>query len=144
MTEQTAFDFLSATLGRPPFHQWLEPKLVAVDEAAGAVTIHLPLRQNFNRRPDEEGVHGGVLAAFVDIVGHAAIAARLRHGVPTIDLRIDYLRPAGGAELRGIGTIVRLGRTIGTVDVRIDDDRGRTVAVGRVAFLTRTGDDKRS
>lgn len=141
MTEQTAFDFLRANLARPPFHGWLEPRLVAVDEAAGSVTIHLPVRPDFNRRLDSEGVHGGVLAALVDIAGHAAVAARLRHGVATVDLRIDYLRPAAGTELRATATLIKLGRTIGNVDVRIDDDRDRTVAIGRVAFLTRIGDD---
>jgi uncharacterized protein (TIGR00369 family) len=140
MTEQTqtAFDFVLGNLGRTPFHQWLKPELISVDEERGGVLIHLPIRPEFNRRPDEEGVHGGVVAALIDIAGHAAIASRLRHGAATIDLRVDYLRLATGAELRAVATVVKFGRTIGVVDVRIDDNRDKTVAIGRAAYLTQS------
>lgn len=137
--KQSAFDFLSGSLQRPPFHGWLEPQLVAVDEAQGSVTIRLPIRGQFNRSPEREGVHGGVIAALVDIAGHAAIAARLRHGVATVDLRVDYLRLGTGSELLATGTVVKLGRTIGIADVRVADDQGRAVAIGRAAFLTQRG-----
>jgi uncharacterized protein (TIGR00369 family) len=140
MTEQTqsAFDFVLGNLGRTPFHEWLKPKLIAVDEERSSVRIHLPIRTEFNRRPDQEGVHGGVLAALIDIAGHAAIASKLRHGAATIDLRVDYLRLAVGAELRAAATVVKFGRTIGIVDVRIDDDKDKAVAIGRAAYLTQS------
>jgi uncharacterized protein (TIGR00369 family) len=134
---QTTFDFLRDNIAQIPFHQWLRPELVALDEAAGAVTIRLANRPEFARAAGAAEMHGGILAAMVDITGHAAVAAKLRHSVPTIDMRVDYLRPAGGAALIGIGTAVRIGRTIGVVDVRLTDDRDSLVAIGRAAFVTR-------
>jgi uncharacterized protein (TIGR00369 family) len=134
---QTTFEFLRENIAQIPFHQWLRPELVGVDEAAGTVTIRLANRPEFARASGAAEMHGGILAAMVDITGHAAVAAKLRHSVPTIDMRVDYLRPAGGAVLTGIGTAVRVGRTIGIADVRLTDDRDALVAIGRAAFVTR-------
>ena len=48
----------------------------------------------------------------------------------------ELLRLAGGAELLAVATVVKLGRTIGVVDVRISDDQDRLVAIGRAAYVT--------
>ena len=63
-------------------------------------------------------------------------AAQVLHSVATIDMRVDYLRLAAGAELVAVATAVKVGRTIGVVDVRIKDDNKRLVAIGRAAFVT--------
>jgi uncharacterized protein (TIGR00369 family) len=139
MSDQSALEFLRGNMARPPFHGWLQPRPVAVDEAAGTVTVLLPLRPEFSRSPGHDGVHGGILAALVDLVGYAAIAVKVRHSIATVDLRVDYLRLATGSELRCTGTAVKVGRTIGIADVRIEDDQGRAVAIGRAAFLTQKG-----
>lgn len=135
MQSQTAFEFAAENIAATPFHQWLMPRLIAVDEQLGSVTIHLTLRPEFRRLPARPEIHGGVVAALIDISGHAAIAARLRHSVATIDMRVDYLRLAGGNELRAIGNIIKVGRTIGIVDVQVEDDQGRMVAIGRASYL---------
>ena len=119
-----------------PFHQWLLPELIEVDEAADSVTIRLPIRPEFCRLPGRPELHGAIVAAMVDITGHAAIAAKLRHSVATVDMRVDYLRLAGGRSSIAVATVVKLGRTIGVVDVRIDDDQERLVAIGRAAYVT--------
>ena len=101
--------------------------------------LRLPVRDEFRRDPARPEVHGGILAMFADIAGHAAVAARLRHGVPTVDLRVDYLRMAGGDFLCARATPLKLGRTLAVVDIRITDDQERLVAVGRGTYLTREG-----
>lgn len=138
MSEDAA-RYLRASLAAPPFHQWLRPELRDLDPESGRVTIALPLRAEFRRDPKRQEIHGGVIAALVDIAGHAAVAAKLHHGVPTVDLRIDYLRVAVGSELLAIAEPVRLGRTLGIVDVRVTDDQGKLVAMGRGLFSTREG-----
>jgi len=135
MTDQTSFEFVTQNIAETPFHQWLLPKLIAIDDQAGTVTISLVLRPEFTRLPGRPEVHGGIVAALIDITGHAAIAARLRHSVATIDMRVDYLRLAGGNELRALGKILKLGRTIGIVDIQIKDDQERVVAIGRASYL---------
>lgn len=135
----TVFDFLAANIATPPLHQWLRPELVSVDESGGGVELRLPVRAEFRRDPARPEIHGGILAMLADIAGHAVVAARLRHGVPTVDLRVDYLRMAAGAFLSACATPVKLGRTLAVVDIRITDDQDRLVAVGRGTYLTREG-----
>jgi uncharacterized protein (TIGR00369 family) len=131
--------YLRASLAAPPFHHWLRPELRDLDPALGRVTIVLPLRAEFRRDPERPEIHGGVIAALIDIAGHTAIAAHLGHGVPTIDLRIDYLRMAVGSELVAIAEPIKIGRTIGTIDIRVVDNQSKLVAVGRGTFSTRQG-----
>lgn len=135
MDVQATFEFVNQNIAQTPFHQWLLPRLVAVDDEAGSVTIHLTLRPEFRRLPGRPEIHGGVVAALIDITGHAAIAAKLRHSVATIDMRVDYLRMAGGTELRAVGKLVKVGRTIGIVDIQMEDDQKKMVAIGRASYL---------
>jgi uncharacterized protein (TIGR00369 family) len=133
---QSAYDFVRQNLAQTPFHQWLLPELLKVDEPEGSVTIRLPIRPEFCRLPGRPELHGAIVAAMVDISGHAAIAAKVLHSVATVDMRVDYLRLASGSELMAVATVVKLGRTIGVVDVRISDDEHRLVAIGRAAYVT--------
>ncbi|MCC6887673.1 MAG: PaaI family thioesterase [Hyphomicrobiales bacterium] len=133
---QTTFEFVQDNIAQTPFHQWLLPELREVDEQAGQVTIRLPIRPEFCRLPGRPELHGAIVAAMVDISGHAAIAAKVLHSVATIDMRVDYLRLASGKELVAVATVVKIGRTIGVVDIRITDDQKRLVAIGRAAYVT--------
>lgn len=133
------FEFLADNIARPPLHQWMKPQLLAVDDGSGEVRIRLPVRTEFRRDPDRPEVHGGIISALADIAGHAAVAARVKHGVPTIDLRVDFLRPAAGSALIAVATLVKCGRSIAVADIQITDDSDRLVAVGRGAFSTKEG-----
>ena len=55
-------------------------------------------------------------------------------GVPTINLRIDYLRPAVGSVLTGTARVRRAGRTVALVDVDVYDEQRALVAVGRGTY----------
>ena len=133
---QNTFEFVRDNIAQTPFHQWLLPELIEVDEKAGSVTLRLRIRPEFCRLPERPELHGAIVAAMVDISGHAAIAAKVLHSVATIDMRVDYLRLASGTEIVAVATAVKVGRTIGVVDVRITDDQKRLVATGRAAFVT--------
>ena len=133
---QEAFEFVKNNMAETPFHQWLLPELFEVVANKGIIKIRLPIRQEFCRLPKRPELHGGVIAALADITGHAAIASQLFHSVATIDMRVDYLRLAAGAELIAVGTVIKVGRTIGLVDVRITDDNDRLVAISRNSYVT--------
>jgi uncharacterized protein (TIGR00369 family) len=63
---------------------------IACDRVAdGEVVIRLPFRDEFLRSDDSDWLHGGVIAALIDIAGDYAIVTRVGQGVPTIDLRVD-------------------------------------------------------
>lgn len=132
-TPQEAFEFVKANLALAPFHDWLKPELLEVTDVGAKV--RLTIRPEFARLRGRGEVHGGLLASLIDITGYAAAASKALRTCATIDLRIDYLRPAAGMVLEASATLVKLGRTITVVDVKVFDDSGKTVAEGRGAYL---------
>ena len=129
-------DRLNHELSIPPYHAFLQPEAVSVDAEAGRVEVRLRYRPEFQRRPNQPGYHGGVIAGLIDLTAHAAIAVKIGHVAPTVDLRIDYLRGAGGSDLLATGTVRRAGRTLAVVDVDVASSDGKLVATGRGLFST--------
>jgi uncharacterized protein (TIGR00369 family) len=142
MTEATedlrevALARLRHELAHPPFHAVLAPEAVSADIASGTVVVRLPYSPTFRRASDSDDIHGGVLAALIDITAHAAVAVQTGRMAPTVDLRIDYLRPAPGVDLYATGRTLRVGRAIARVDVEISGQGTPVVAVGRGTFST--------
>jgi len=125
---------LKLTVRVSPFHRLIRLELVRVK--GGRVEMRLPWREEFRRADRSDWYHGGVLSALIDIAGDYAIASRLGRWVPTIDLRVDYLRPAKRGDLTAVARAVKLGRTVGVADVELRDAKGALVAVGRAAYST--------
>ncbi len=122
-------------LDRSPYQRFLGVSLVRADE--GVVEIRLPFREEFLRQDGSDWLHGGVIGALIDIAGDYAIASTTGVGVPTIDLRVDYLRPARRGDLIAIGHTVKAGRTISIADVEVRNAGGEVVAIGRGVYASR-------
>jgi uncharacterized protein (TIGR00369 family) len=114
-------------------------RVEAIDAAAGRVIATMPLRPELERGAGTGQFHGGAIATLVDVAGDMAVALALGGGVPTIDLRVDYLRPAAGDRLLATATVRKLGRTVALADVEIVDPQGRLCAVGRGCYAARVG-----
>ena len=127
---------LQEEMERPPFHRVLRPKAVDADADSGTVTVALSFRDELARAPDEQAFHGGVIATLIDLAGHAAVAVKIGKMAPTIDLRIDYLRPSTGEDLVARARLLKAGRTVARVDIEVTDTEGRLLAVGRGSFST--------
>lgn len=135
MAEDIA-DKLRRYLATGGFQQFLNIELIACDAKAGTVEVRLPWKAEFERGPGTKQWHGGPMAALIDIVGDFALIAMLGRGLPTIDLRIDYLRPAIDTDLFATGRTSRAGKSVGFADVEVKDKAGRVVALGRGAYST--------
>jgi uncharacterized protein (TIGR00369 family) len=122
---------------RSRFHRLLGLELVRAND--GVVEMRLPWRDELARADGSDWFHGGVISALIDIAGDYAIASRLGRGVPTIDLRVDYLRPARRGDLRALARAVKVGRTVGVADVELRDANDAVVAIGRCAYSTAGG-----
>ena len=129
-----ALERLRHELDHPPFHAVLRPEPVSVDLDAGTVVIRLPYQPIFGRAAGSPEVHGGVIATLIDMAGHAAVAVQIQRMAPTIDLRIDFLRPAPAADLFATARTLKLGRAVSRVDIDICGADGKLVATGRGAF----------
>ncbi len=127
---------LRTLLANGRFQEFLAMELLAHDSAAGTVTIKLPWKPEFERGPGTEQWHGGLIASLIDIAGDFALITQLGQAIPTINLRIDYLRPAIKTDLVATGRVLRAGKSIGTVDIDVSDNNGKIVAVGRGTYST--------
>ena len=86
------------------------------------------------------GVHGGVLAAVLDMVMLEAIIPMIGPGeqaAGTADLNITYMRPALGARIYADATVIKKGRSLAVVEVEITDGEGRLCAKGRTLYALR-------
>ncbi|MFN0181809.1 MAG: PaaI family thioesterase [Gemmatimonadales bacterium] len=117
-----------------PYQRFLRLEMVSAEP--GQVVIRLPFREEFLRADGSDWYHGGVVAALIDIAGDYALWSQLGQGLPTIDLRVDWLRPARRGALLALGKAVKVGRTVSTADVEVRDERGDLVAVGRGTYAS--------
>jgi len=130
---------IQAIFDASPFLGFLRLTVVALDHDAGTLTVSMPIRPEFERRLGTGQFHGGAIAAFIDVVGDFAIGMAVGGGVPTINVRIDYLRPAVGGVLTGTARVRRAGRTVALVDVDVYDEQRALVAVGRGTYSPQPG-----
>jgi uncharacterized protein (TIGR00369 family) len=101
--------------------------------------MSMPLRPELERKAGTGQFHGGAIAALIDTAGDYALALALGGGVPTINFRTDFLRPAFNTALTATATVRRAGRTVGVVDVDVFDDQKRLLAVGRATYSMQVG-----
>ncbi len=123
-------------IDQSPFIRFLGLKVVSACSEREEVTMTCPMRPEFERGPGSGQWHGGPIAAVIDTVGDYALAMALRRGLPTINFRVDYLRPAVGTGLLTTARVRRAGKSVGDVDVYVFNDKKSLVAVGRAAYST--------
>ncbi len=120
-----------------PFNRFLGVKLTGVRK--GFARLEIPFRDELIGDPMRPALHGGVLSALGDAAGGAAVWASLDDDnarISTIDLRIDYLRPARLTTLVAEATVVRVGNRVGVADVRLfnADTEDDTVATVKAVY----------
>jgi uncharacterized protein (TIGR00369 family) len=133
MTESTlptAAD-IEARLLKSPYHQWLGLKVESVAE--GEIALTATFRDEWVVNVEGGYIHGGILAALVDLTADWALASKTGKGVPTIDLRVDYHRAARG-NLRATGKVVKFGKQFSVSEAQVFDGEGQLVASGRGVY----------
>lgn len=132
-------DELQAMLDRSPFIAFLGLKITEADPARELVTMTCAMRPEFERGAGTGQWHGGPIAAIIDTVGDYALIMALRRGLPTINFRVDYLRPAIKTSLTTTARVRRAGKSVGLVDVDVFNEQKALVAVGRATYSTLAG-----
>jgi uncharacterized protein (TIGR00369 family) len=130
---------LQAMLDHSPFIAFLGLKVTEADPAKELVTMTCSMRPEFERGKGTGQWHGGPIAAIIDTVGDYALIMALRRGLPTINFRVDYLRPAIKTALTTTARVRRAGKSVGVVDVDVFNDQKALVAVGRATYSTLQG-----
>ncbi|ALM82280.1 PaaI family thioesterase [Bordetella sp. N] len=118
------------------FNALLNLTVLEADAGQGLLRVRAPFQPAFERGNGSRQWHGGPLAALVDTVGDFALIQQLGRGLPTINFRIDYLRPAVDTDIEVVATVRRAGKSVGVVDVELFDDEARLLALGRATYST--------
>ena len=123
-------------LDASPFHKQFALRVTSVDGQAQVLTLLMPFSAALERAPGSGQFHGGAIASFIDIAGDFALVALLAVPIPTINFRVDYLRPATGSFLLAHARVRRMGKAVAVVDVEVQDAEKRLVALGRGCYGT--------
>jgi len=127
---------LQRRLAHSAFIDFLNLTVVSADPAKGEVVMRANMRPEFERGRGTGQWHGGPIAAIIDTVGDYALVMQLGRPLPTVNFRVDYLRPAMSTALVVTATVRRAGRLVGVVDIDVANDAGQLVAVGRATYAT--------
>ena len=113
---------------------------LALDHERQEITVRMEMRPELERRPGTRQFHGGPIAAFIDVVGDFAIGMLVGGGVPTMNFRTDYLRPAIGNALTAVAPRPPRGQDGRRLSTSTSlDDEARLVALGRGTYSSNAG-----
>jgi uncharacterized protein (TIGR00369 family) len=114
------------------------------------VSAHLAMQPSLIGHFTHQRLHGGVIATALDSMGGlavmAAIAARHTDEPPearlhrfaklgTIDMRLDYLRPAVGPLFHARAEVLRLGSRVASTRMEFFDDQQRLLSTASAAYI---------
>ena len=131
-----------------PFNRVLGLKITSLkaDGVKGRIDMRPELIGHFISQRLHGGVISGGLDAMAGVAVMAAIGARHMDEPPlqrlhrfgklgTIDLRIDYLRPASGSHFELHANVMRLGSRVATVRMEFLGADGTLFASGAAAYI---------
>jgi uncharacterized protein (TIGR00369 family) len=130
-----------------PYNKELGIKL---EEAqVGRAVLRIPFDERLIGDPRRPAIHGGVTAVLIDAAGGTAVMTTLSSAndrVSTIDMRVDYIRPAAPQDLIATATVIRSGHRIAVTKIRITQpDTQDLIAEGTAVYnLKRHPTDSKS
>jgi uncharacterized protein (TIGR00369 family) len=129
---------LQERLSRSAFIDSLNLAVLEADPEKQRVVMRAEMRPEFERGRGTGQWHGGPIAAIIDTVGDYALVMLLGRPLPTVNFRVDYLRPAIDTALIVTATVRRSGKLVGIVDIDVANETGQLVAIGRATYATAT------
>ena len=130
ISREELMQYLRTTFALTPLHKLLGIRMVTTDEP-GTIVVEMPVRpEAFN---GSGNLHGGAIATLVDVAA-GSCAARASNFEPgkntlvTADLHVRYLGRPKGDVVRAEARVMRAGRQLTVVEVRVMDPLDNVIA----------------
>lgn len=118
-----------------PLHELLD---CAIEPSAPGVQLVAEVGDKFSRLKGMPVLHGGAISTLLDSATTYALIAATGKPWATVDLRVDFLRPAAIGTITVRGIVVKAGRTTGRATAELVDKSGKVCATAIATCLTET------
>ncbi|MDP1616990.1 PaaI family thioesterase [Phenylobacterium sp.] len=129
LTDEAILARFLRTKNQPTGSQTLGFRMVAVSQAEKSVEVAFDAKAELLLNPMKQ-IQGGYLCAMLDEAMSVAcmVASGMTHVAPTLEMKTSFLRPAMPGEIKGIGKVVKWGRSIAFTEGELYDSDGRLLA----------------
>ena len=129
LTDEDILQRFQRTKNQPTGSQTLGFKILSVCQETKSVEVAFEARAELLANPMKQ-VQGGYLCAMLDECMSVAcmVASGMTAVAPTAEMKTSFFRPAMPGRLRGIGRVVRWGRTLAFTEGELFDEQDRLVA----------------
>ncbi|HJV43796.1 PaaI family thioesterase [Caulobacter sp.] len=129
LSDEAVLARFRASKNQPSGSKTLGFELLAVRQAEREVEVSFTARADLLCNPMGQ-IQGGYVCAMLDEAMSVAgmITSGMTHVVPTLEMKTSFLRPAMPGVLRGVGRVVKWGRTVCFTEGELYDAEGRLLA----------------
>lgn len=129
LTDQAILERFQRSRNAPPSSRTLGFRMVAVNQAEMRVEAAFDAKAELLGNPMGQ-IQGGYVTAMLDEVMSVAcmVASKMTCVAPTLEMKTSFLRPAMPGELKGVGRVLKWGRTIAFTEGEIYDVSGKLLA----------------
>jgi uncharacterized protein (TIGR00369 family) len=134
-------DGIAAKLANNPIVNFMSIGLREV--TSGEATLVLKHREEL--RNSMGLLQGGILGVLADVAGgvslYSVLSDPLKVVIPTVEFKLNFLRPAKGGDLAARGRVVHSGRQIAVCQVEIFSEDGGLLATGIFTYMIKHLDE---
>lgn len=125
MSETPLKEDIKRMLNGSPFIKFMDLSVESFDSERGEITLQMPMSPEFERSTGTDQFHGDPISALIDTAGDFAVALAVKSPVPTMALRVDFLRPCTGSFLTCAASNRQVGRSVAVPDIEVLDEQSR-------------------
>ena len=129
LTDEAILQRFLRSRNQPSGSQTLGFRVISVNQQERMVEVAFDAKAELLSNPMKQ-IQGGYLCAMLDECMSVAcmVASGMTSVAPTVEMKTSFFRPAMPGALKGVGRVVRWGKTIAFTEGELFDDQGRLVA----------------
>ncbi len=129
LTDDDILQRFLRTKNQPSGSQTLGFQLLSVSQENRSVEVAFQARAEVLLNPMKQ-IQGGYLCAMLDECMSVAcmVASGMTQVAPTVEMKTSFFRPGMPGALRGVGRVIKWGKTIAFTEGEIYDAEGRLLA----------------